>query len=194
MPENQPLPAVKLPKRVAVYFALTFVATMLNSLFTLEYFKVLTFSEIFTIFLRPLPLILALILAAVLTAFYKIASKKIHAYDGSEESAKKTNRILKIFEMGTIGGAVINGPLFAFIILCCAKAVQIELPATPVYLVCIASVGLFACFFYICFMQNFEWAVYAVTFSEENLSLSLLLRTLLVNFFSLLGQIGRAHV
>lgn len=189
MPVNHPLPNVKLPKRVAVYFALTFVATMLNSLFTLEYFNVLSFSDIFTVFFRPVPLILAVILAVVLTLFYKTASKKIHAFDGTEESAKKTNKIIKIFELGTIGGAVINGPLFAFIILCCAKAVQMELPATPVYLVCIASVGLFACFFYICFMQNFEKSVYAVTFSEENLSLSLLLRTLLVNFFSLLGLV-----
>lgn len=187
MSEKQQVPAVKLSKRVAVYFTLTFVAPMLNSLFTLEYFKVIKFSDIPVLFFKPVPVILAVVLAAVLIFFYKTMSKKICSYDGSEQSAKQTNKYIKLFEMETIGFAVANGPVFAFIILALAKSLKMRVSAAPVYLVCIASIGMLACFFYICFMQNFERSVYEVKFAEENLSLNILKRTLLVNFFSLLG-------
>lgn len=187
MVETQNISELKIPKRVPVYYTLLFAVTILNALLTLEFFKVISFSEIFSTFIKPLPLLVALLMASLLTVFYKISIKKIKAYDGSSESAKKVNKTIKIFELVTIAIAVLNGPFLGFLILNFSSANGIDLPKVPVFLVCMASVGLFTCFFYICFMQNFEKALHNVIFSEENLSLNLLLRTLLVNGFAVLG-------
>lgn len=187
MVETQNISELKIPKRVPVYYTLLFAVTILNALLTLEFFKVISFSEIFSTFIKPVPLLVALVFVSVLTVFYKISIKKIKAYDGSSESAKKVNKTIKIFELVTIAIAVLNGPFLGFLILNFCSANGIDLPKVPVFLICIASVGLFTCFFYICFMQNFEKALHNVIFSEENLSLNLLLRTLLVNGFAVLG-------
>lgn len=187
MVETQNISELKIPKRVPVYYTLLFAVTILNALLTLEFFKIISFSEIFSTFIKPLPLLVALLMASLLTVFYKISIKKIKAYDGSSESAKKVNKTIKIFELVTIAIAVLNGPFIGFLILNFCSANGIDLPKVPVFLICMASVGLFTCFFYICFMQNFEKALHNVIFSEENLSLNLLLRTLLVNGFAVLG-------
>lgn len=187
MVETQNISELKIPKRIPVYYALLFAVTILNALLTLEFFKIISFSEIFSTFIKPVPLLIALLMASLLTVFYKISIKKIKAYDGSSESAKKVNKTIKILELVTIAIAVLNGPFLGFLILNFCSANGIDLPKVPVFLICIASVGLFTCFFYICFMQNFEKALHNVIFSEENLSLNLLLRTLLVNGFAVLG-------
>ena len=187
MVETQNISELKIPKRIPVYYALLFAVTILNALLTLEFFKFISFSEIFSTFIKPVPLLVALLMASLLTVFYKISIKKIKAYDGSSESAKKVNKTIKILELVTIAIAVLNGPFLGFLILNFCSANGIDLPKVPVFLICIASVGLFTCFFYICFMQNFEKALHNVIFSEENLSLNLLLRTLLVNGFAVLG-------
>ena len=187
MVETQNISELKIPKRIPVYYALLFAVTILNALLTLEFFKIISFSEIFSTFIKPVPLLVALLMASLLTVFYKISIKKIKAYDGSSESAKKVNKTIKILELVTIAIAVLNGPFLGFLILNFCSANGIDLPKVPVFLICIASVGLFTCFFYICFMQNFEKALHNVIFSEENLSLNLLLRTLLVNGFAVLG-------
>lgn len=187
MVETQNFSELKIPKRIPVYYALLFAVTILNALLTLEFFKIISFSEIFSTFIKPVPLLVALLMASLLTVFYKISIKKIKAYDGSSESAKKVNKTIKILELVTIAIAVLNGPFLGFLILNFCSANGIDLPKVPVFLICIASVGLFTCFFYICFMQNFEKALHNVIFSEENLSLNLLLRTLLVNGFAVLG-------
>lgn len=187
MVETQNFSELKFPKRIPVYYALLFAVTILNALLTLEFFKIISFSEIFSTFIKPVPLLIALLMASLLTVFYKISIKKIKAYDGSSESAKKVNKTIKILELVTIAIAVLNGPFLGFLILNFCSANGIDLPKVPVFLICIASVGLFTCFFYICFMQNFEKALHNVIFSEENLSLNLLLRTLLVNGFAVLG-------
>lgn len=187
MVETQNFSELKFPKRIPVYYALLFAVTILNALLTLEFFKIISFSEIFSTFIKPVPLLIALLMASLLTVFYKISIKKIKTYDGSSESAKKVNKTIKILELVTIAIAVLNGPFLGFLILNFCSANGIDLPKVPVFLICIASVGLFTCFFYICFMQNFEKALHNVIFSEENLSLNLLLRTLLVNGFAVLG-------
>ncbi|MDY3708702.1 MAG: methyl-accepting chemotaxis protein [Treponema berlinense] len=187
MVETQNISELKIPKRIPVYYALLFAVTILNALLTLEFFKIISFSEIFSTFIKPVPLLVALLMASLLTVFYKISIKKIKTYDGSSESAKKVNKTIKILELVTIAIAVLNGPFLGFLILNFCSANGIDLPKAPVFLICIASVGLFTCFFYICFMQNFEKALHNVIFSEENLSLNLLLRTLLVNGFAVLG-------
>lgn len=187
MVETQNISELKIPKRVPVYYTLLFAVTILNALLTLEFFKIISFSEIFSTFIKPVPLLTALVFVSVLTVFYKISIKKIKMYDGSAESAKKVNKSIKILELVTIAIAVLNGPFLGFLILNFCSANGIDLPKVPVFLVCMASVGLFTCFFYICFMQNFEKALHKVIFSEENLSLNLLLRTLLVNGFAVLG-------
>ena len=187
MVETQNFSELKFPKRIPVYYALLFAVTILNALLTLEFFKIISFSEIFSTFIKPVPLLVALLMASLLTVFYKISIKKIKTYDGSSESAKKVNKTIKILELVTIAIAVLNGPFLGFLILNFCSANGIDLPKVPVFLICIASVGLFTCFFYICFMQNFEKALHNVIFSEENLSLNLLLRTLLVNGFAVLG-------
>ena len=187
MVETQNISELKIPKRIPVYYALLFAVTILNALLTLEFFKIISFSEIFSTFIKPVPLLVALLMASLLTVFYKISIKKIKAYDGSSESAKKVNKTIKILELVTIAIAVLNGPFLGFLILNFCSANGIDLPKVPVFLTCIAAVGLFTCFFYICFMQNFEKALHNVIFSEENLSLNLLLRTLLVNGFAVLG-------
>lgn len=187
MVETQNISELKIPKRIPVYYALLFAVTILNALLTLEFFKIISFSEIFSTFIKPVPLLVALLMASLLTVFYKISIKKIKTYDGSSESAKKVNKTIKILELVTIAIAVLNGPFLGFLILNFCSANGIDLPKVPVFLICIASVGLFTCFFYICFMQNFEKALHNVILSEENLSLNLLLRTLLVNGFAVLG-------
>lgn len=167
MVETQNFSELKFPKRIPVYYALLFAVTILNALLTLEFFKIISFSEIFSTFIKPVPLLVALLMASLLTVFYKISIKKIKAYDGSSESAKKVNKTIKILELVTIAIAVLNGPFLGFLILNFCSANGIDLPKVPVFLICIASVGLFTCFFYICFMQNFEKALHNVIFPKK---------------------------
>lgn len=189
MPKNENYTGFKLPKSVAVYFTLCFVAPIINSLLVLKFYTVITFADIAKAFLTPVILISTLLLIIFLVFFYRGEVKKLATYDGTPDSVKKINKVIKHFEIITIAVAVLNGPLFAFLIITAGAMINKQLDSVAVYLVCMASIGLFACFFYICFMQNFEKQLYFVPFREENLSMSLLLRTLLVNFFSIMGII-----
>ena len=189
MPKNENYTGFKLPKSIAVYFTLCFVAPIINSLLVLKFYTVITFADIAKAFLTPVILISTLLLIIFLVFFYRGEAKKLATYDGTPDSVKKINKVIKHFEIITIAVAVLNGPLFAFLIITAGAMINKQLDSVAVYLVCMASIGLFACFFYICFMQNFEKQLYFVPFREENLSMSLLLRTLLVNFFSIMGII-----
>ena len=189
MPKNENYTGFKLPKSVAVYFTLCFVAPIINSLLVLKFYTVITFADIAKAFLTPVILISTLLLIIFLVFFYRGEAKKLATYDGTPDSVKKINKVIKHFEIITIAVAVLNGPLFAFLIITAGAMINKQLDSVAVYLVCMASIGLFACFFYICFMQNFEKQLHFVPFREENLSMSLLLRTLLVNFFSIMGII-----
>lgn len=114
MVETQNISELKIPKRVPVYYTLLFAVTIPNALLTLEFFKIISFSEIFSTFIKPVPLLTALVFVSVLTVFYKISIKKIKMYDGSAESAKKVNKSIKILELVTIAIAVLNGPFLGF--------------------------------------------------------------------------------
>ena len=173
--ENQLIP--KLPKKVAVYFSLTFLAPIFNSFLTMEYFKVLTFKEIFIAFWQPIPIVLSLLLIACLIYCYVHTTKKILHYDGSKESIIKTNKTIKKFEVLSILCAVLNGPMVSAIIAYACHRAGIEFDTVPVFLISMAGVGLFATFFYICFLQNFEKSMSMVPYSKEFESLPLNVRS-----------------
>lgn len=183
--ENQLIP--KLPKKIAVYFSLTFLAPIFNSFLTMEYFKVLSFKEIFIALWQPIPIISSLLLIVGLVFCYMHTTKKIYRYDGSKESIIKTNKTIKKFGMLTILCAVLNGPMVSAIICYACFRAGIEFDKTPVFLISMAGIGLFATFFYICFLQNFEKAMSPVPYAKEFESLSLLARSILVTFFACSG-------
>lgn len=177
----------KLPKKVAVYFVLTFFMPIINSFMTLEYIKVINFTDISRAYFAPIPLIATALLIILVVFSYISVSKKISKFDGSNESIIKVNKTTKRFELFTIVAAILNGPLVAFIVTTACKMKDIQIDIAPVYFVCFASICLFACFFYICFMQNFEKSIYFVPFSKEFSSLSLVSRSIMVISFSVAG-------
>ena len=52
MVETQNFSELKFPKRIPVYYALLFAVTILNAWLTLEFFKSISFSEIFSTFIK----------------------------------------------------------------------------------------------------------------------------------------------
>ena len=156
MPKNENYTGFKLPKSIAVYFTLCFVAPIINSLLVLKFYTVITFADIAKAFLTPVILISTLLLIIFLVFFYRGEAKKLATYDGTPDSVKKINKVIKHFEIITIAVAVLNGPLFAFLIITAGAMINKQLDSVAVYLVCMASIGLFACFFYICFLSVFS--------------------------------------
>ena len=181
-----------LPKKVFLYYMLVFIAPICCSLIICMYFRIFTIGEVGRMYANPVPLGSTAALLFLLIFFYRLVQKKLGQYDGTPESMAATNKIAKRFELLTMITAILNGPLCAWIVISARTKVGLYAEATPIYLVTIGSVFLFALFFYICFMQNFEENMHALPFSADYKSMSLAMRSILVTFFGCMGIVFEA--
>lgn len=176
-------------KKLMFYFLMVFVAPFFSMFFCFNYYTIFSFSDFFKIITNPLSIIIFAIFLLSVIIFYSVASKKILQYDGSEESVRKTNKLVKLFEMVAMVGGILSGPLAAVCISIIANMVGLEYEKLPLFLICISSVFLFALFFYICFMQNFEKNLINLPFSSEYKSLPLTTRSILISCIGCIGVI-----
>ena len=176
-----------LPTKVFVYFTLMYIGPMICSTFFMFFFKMLTPFEYFKMYSTPTAIIPTIGLIAFIIFLCKYIQKALESYDGTEESVRRTNKAAKKFETIGMITAALNGTICWLIVIPAAAKTNIQCEKIPILLLLNGSVFLFALFFYICFLQNFEKNLSLLPFSVEYKSMSLSVRSILVTFFGCSG-------
>ena len=178
-----------LPTKVFVYYLFIYLGPMICSIFFMLYFKMFTFGEVFKMYSHPMAIIPTVLLVVLLILWFKYIQNALANYDGTEEAIAVTSKAAKRFEMVAMLGGVINGTICWLIVVKVAELTGVPCEKIPVLLLLNGSVCLFALFFYICFLQNFEKNLSLLPFSAEYKSMSLSIRSILVTFFGCTGII-----
>nr|WP_318660210.1 methyl-accepting chemotaxis protein [uncultured Treponema sp.] len=176
-----------LPTKVFVYFTLMYIGPMICSTFFIFFFKMLTPFEYFKMYSTPTAIIPTIGLIAFIIFLCKYIQKALESYDGTEESVRRTNKAAKKFETIGMISAALNGTICWLVVIPAAAKTNIHCEKIPILLLLNGSVFLFALFFYICFLQNFEKNLSLLPFSVEYKSMSLSVRSILVTFFGCSG-------
>ncbi|MBP5588029.1 MAG: hypothetical protein J6X37_04815 [Treponema sp.] len=178
-----------LPTKVFVYYLFIYLGPMVCSIFFMFYFKMFTFGEVFKMYSHPAAIIPTVLLVVLLILWFKYIQNALANYDGTEEAIAVTSKAAKRFEMVAMLGGVINGTICWLIVVKVAELAGVPCEKIPILLLLNGSVCLFALFFYICFLQNFEKNLSLLPFSAEYKSMSLSIRSILVTFFGCTGII-----
>ena len=176
-----------LPAKVFVYYLFIYLGPMVCSIFFMFYFKMFTLSEVLKMYSKPIAIIPTVGLVVLLNLWFRYIQKALSDYDGTEKSVARTSKAAKRFEMVAMLGGVLNGTICWFIVIPAAVQAGVPYEKVPILLLLNGSVCLFALFFYICFLQNFEKNLSLLPFSAEYKSMSLSIRSILVTFFGCTG-------
>ncbi|MBP5403241.1 MAG: hypothetical protein J6Y36_08805 [Treponema sp.] len=176
-----------LPTKVFVYLLMMYIGPMICSTFFMFFFKMFTVMEYLRMYSTLTAIFPTICLVVFILLLYKYIQNALARYDGTEESVRKTNKAVKRFEMIAMITATVNGTICWLIVGSVAVRTGVHFEKFPVLLLLNGSVCLFALFFYICFLQNFEKNLSDLPFSAEYKSMSLSLRSILVTFFGCAG-------
>ena len=176
-----------LPAKVFRYLTLVYIGPMVCSILFMFSFKMFTPLEVLRMYSTPIALITTALLGLFIWFICFRMNRILARYDGSPEAIAKTNKSAKSFEMTVMLSGTINGVLCWLVVRKAAKICGIFCDEVPLLLLLNGSVFLFALFFYICFLQNFEKNLYMLPFTLEYKSMSLAIRSILVTFFGCFG-------
>ena len=179
----------KFSVKVPIYYALITIFPITMNWIFISYLGILNFRESISCFMSPFPLTLAAIFIAFSVWLYRFHTKRIYAYDGSEESIAKVNKTIKNFEALTMLNVLLNS-----CIVCVAAQVSYQqkglfVDVLPLWVSSYGSFIIYALFFYICFVQKLEASLGAVVFRKEHQSMSIAARNLCVSFFNITGAV-----
>lgn len=154
------------------------------------YMGVLTREAFFRVLLSPIAIIAIIIFDICLPNFlYNHFTNKILEYDGTSESAKTTNEIVTMYERVSLGNALLNILLFIVApeIICHGLKIPLDTPA----LICsaVGSVFLTGSMPYIILVQKLEEHVSEVPFHRNEISMSFVLRNVLVSILCASGLV-----
>lgn len=178
----------KIPLRVFVFNVLYFLTPVIVLPTLLMFVGEYTTADLNKITAHPLYFLLNFILIAYLVISIKMMTKKVYAYDGSEESLVAANktavRYQKLGIYFIIGYVVIVIPAVCSFI---SKLVGVHFNLLE-FLVCgIAVLFQLSLFFYVFFLQRFEASLGKLPYRDEFKSMGLTTRSVLVSSFSTLG-------
>ena len=118
---------------------------------------------------------------------YFLFTRKIRSYDGTEESLEKVSKIAKLYTLISMFVPISLNVIFVF-----WNELSHIIPldggrGMAMALCCIGSTTLLALIFYILFLQKFEKWQKFIPLKEKYQSMSLMLRSVLVGFFTVTG-------
>lgn len=178
---------LKLPSKILIYYSAMFLSPIIFGVAVVIYFKIMPPLLVAQSFASPVPLAVTVVVFGLVYFSYFYVKKVVENYDGSEEAMTRVNRLVKRFESLAILGCLLNGIILSWLV--CFQCDALQIPYHPVanYLAILGATFIFSLFFYICFMQNLEKNLYMLPFSRDFKSLSLVLRSILISFFSSCG-------
>ncbi len=144
------------------------------------------------------PIMAVCFVAALLipTLNYRYANKKLAKYDGSEEQIIATNKFIKLYEVSSLGIAVVLDIVAALLINfyntsrgiapSAFRETSYTYYAVTVMISCLC---IFSVSCYIVFNSTLEQSLDWLPFRKENITMSFILRIILVMFFVLLGMV-----
>ncbi|MCQ2611689.1 MAG: methyl-accepting chemotaxis protein [Treponema sp.] len=174
-------------KKVAFFYANIFVAPVVSCMVWLSYINVVPGEAFLKAIKTPFFLACVALIIAALAYCYISVTKRIRTYDGSEEKLHRMNKAAKRYESFTLIMGAVGGFIYSFIFSISFKTAGVEFRFLPVFLGCVGCNYLFALFFYILFMQNFENNLQTLPFRSEYKSLPLTVRAVFVTFFGIAG-------
>lgn len=153
------------------------------------YLKLFSLEDTFKAFLQPVVLICCAVVIGFITFFYIINDKLLHSYDGTPESAKKINKQVSIFELGTVFLALINSYIVPNIVRLGFSMMNVETKVLPILFTFFGMTFLLALLFYIIFYQQVQKEIKNLPFTKENITFPIIARSIIVATFSSAGLI-----
>src|SRR5574344_85077 len=193
---NKPIEKIKLPKGVFIFLLLTYTvpfflygtAAMITGGITFPEF-ISTISD-FSVFIL---MIIQIIFPIVSYLYF---SKKIYSYDGTSQSVDDVNKTIKIFENINIALPIILFSLSPFIYDMRNSQRGLQYAAfngeSALFYGFSLMLGLtlvFSLLTYIFFLESLEHSLTWLPYRQKDQTLSLVLRTIIVTFFALVGMI-----
>ena len=169
------------------YLGIYFVPIIVSTINFL-YIKIFTAQEILSGFRSPVMIIGIIAIIIFVLVWWFTQTKKILMFDPNDpESVEQTNRLAQKFTKVTMLTGVLNAFVFAGVIHGTCVSIGLKVYAPPIYSTSLGNVFLFALIFYILYLQNFEKTLFSVPFNETFISMSMLVRSVLVTFFGATG-------
>lgn len=188
MNENSSKDLIDLKPKLLIYYLCTYFVPIIVSGIAFLYLKIFTFEEVISGYSSPIGFAGISSITAFVIIWWITQTKKIKEYDPqSEESIRKINKISKRFQTVSLGTALLNAPITAYIVQATFNSKGIDIEVAPLYTTCCGNVFLISAVFYILFLQNFERTLHQVPYSEEFQSMSLIVRTIFVSGFTAIG-------
>lgn len=187
MKEKNELWVNKFDFKVKLYYILALVAPFTLAAIWSVYMGLFTFKDVFRGFIHPLGIISTLAIIAIATGLYLKMTRVFKTSDESEATIIKLNKTAKRFETSVIILVVLNGIAFPLIVIEIFDKLNIYTEYAPMILAALGNTFIWGLLCYIVFMQHFERCLYKIPFLKEYKSMSLQVRSALVQFFNAAG-------
>lgn len=172
----------KMPTQAIIFNYLIYLAPVAFFIFEVLYTGTITKDILMDFFSHPVILLYFVFTIFIPVLFCNLTTKKLSTYDGSQESCDKANKFVLVFTKISIYSPI----LMSFVPFLASLSIERINPIT----IFMQSFG--ACCFislaaYIKFIQVFEDSIHELPLTENDTSMSLVLRSSLVGFFVCAG-------
>ncbi len=188
MDGKQKLSEIVFTKKLFIIYLSTYFVPFFTSWLAFVYLKVISFSDTLTGIKAPLGIIGVILILIFVFTWWFTQKRKFDDFDPENpEDVVKMNKRAKRFQNITLATAILNGAVCAALIQISFHTQGIEVDVAPLYTTCIGNVISISATFYIRFLQTMEEGLYTVPFRKEFKSLSLIMRSGLISFFTSMG-------
>mgnify|MGYP003571335654 CR=1 FL=1 len=154
---------IDLKPKLLIYYLCTYFVPIIVSGIAFLYLKIFTFEEVISGYSSPIGFAGISSITAFVIIWWVTQTKKIKEYDPqSEESIRRINKISKRFQTVSLGTALLNAPITAYIVQATFNSKGIDIEVAPLYTTCCGNTFLISAVFYILFLQNFERTLHEV--------------------------------
>ena len=174
----------RMPVQAVVFNYLIYILPAAFLVFELQLTKTIAEGLLGKFFTNPVMLIYFILTFAIPTLLCAFANKGVSTYDGSQETCQKANRTVLVFTKVSIYSPL----LMSFFPFLAALMIE-EIKPGVIFMQSFGSCCFMSLAAYIKFIQIFEDSLHHLPLTEEDTSMSLVLRSSLVGFFVCTGSV-----
>ena len=186
---NKPKLIANFPPYLSFIFISIFVLPVAISWFFTCYLRLVKLKDSIIAAKTPVAIIGILGILLIANSLYFLCTSRIKKFDGSPESAIKTNKWIQLLENVTIGLGIFNGPLTGLIVTGACRFAKVEIFFLGQIMLCTGSSCIYTLALYSIFAHFFERRLYNVPFDNKYKSLSLLLKGIVFPTVCVIGAV-----
>lgn len=172
----------KMPTQAIIFNYLIYLAPVAFFIFEVLYTGTITKDILMDFFSHPVILLYFVFTIFIPVLFCNLTTKKLSTYDGSQESCDKANKFVLVFTKISIYSPI----LMSFVPFLASLSIE-RINSITIFMQSFGACCFISLAAYIKFIQVFEDSIHELPLTENDTSMSLVLRSSLVGFFVCAG-------